>query len=418
MKQFTAFINKEISEADLHEHMKVYGDNAILRHSVFHQTAIDDHPELLAALKNLLSRLHIDPGKWAHYVGRKYSLYDVLIKIKNIHRHQTDLEIDLFIDLIENKAGFLTRSVVFYTILILLVITFLVAFFPPALMIFHYLTNPAQGLPYLGFLFTTITTSYDFVSNLFEKKKSILERIYDAVFLGANFVLNSSAYILWIIAAAPMTPMIVALFVAASAVNVVKEVFYAYQIYSVYKQRPKMNANYSVEERQISMRLEGSYIKHRNAAILNFVASLVLLGLMSAWCLAPGGAPVVIGIVVVIIVVHLVRNFLHKWNEVRTRGKLARRLIELDLVTNTPINFIKDLEFINAPAKQAKSLVVEKKPQAVAVEKKLSWMEYFGFFGAVTSEPEEIASENEENVGWALRDPHKFSIFSQQAEQL
>lgn len=402
IKQFTAFINKEISEDDLNEHMKVYGDNAILRRSVFHQTAIDDHPELLTALKNLLSRLRIGPGKWAHYVGRKYSLYDVLIKIKNIHRHQTDLEIDLFIDLIENKTGFLTRSAVFYTILSLLVITFLVAFFPPALMIFHYLTNPAQGLPYLGFLFTTITTSYDFVSNLFEKKKSIFERIYDAVFLGANFVLNSSAYILWIIAAAPMTPMIVGLFVAASAVNVVKEVFYAYQIYSVYKQRPIMNANYSVEERQISMRLECSYIKHRNAAILNFIASLVLLGLMTAWCLAPGGAPVVVGIVAVIIAVHLVKNFLHKWNEVKTRGKLARELIQLDLETNTPINSVNDLEFIDSPARQAKNLVVEKKPQAVASEKKLSWMEYFGFFGTVTAEPENFTSVNEESVGWVI----------------
>lgn len=314
----------------LADFMKQYDNNLTMRTEHFHLISIDSDKEIEQAVKDLLNTFEIPKSKWGCYLGCKYSLYQLLIQINKNHPKKANVQIPYVIDLIESKERFLTRSLIATAFLAVVASIVLMIVFPPAYSLFKFLLNPMGGLPFWGLFYTVAAAAWALKQNGADLKKTDFEYLRDACFLSANAFLNVLAYGIWILVTASMTPVVAALFVTASAVNVGKELFYAVQTSLAYKDTLLKDKG-SVTE----ARLKYSYIKHRNAAAINLSASVILFGLMTVWCLIPGGFFFVLGIVTTLITVTYIKSQLNKYSETKVREHLSNRLTEIEeLSTN------------------------------------------------------------------------------------
>ncbi|WP_019215761.1 hypothetical protein [Legionella tunisiensis] len=183
----------------------------------------------------------------------------------------------------------------------------------------------ATGIPILGVVYTGAAALYAMYQNHFDKKRSLFNRIRDNAFLFTNTAINIAAYAIWIASATVMSPVVASLFVAASAVDMFKEMFAAAQNYLEYKNSPPIVGN-DLQAEQELLRRESSYIKHRNAAIVNLVAAVILVGIMAAWCFVPGGIFVTLAAVAAIVTIYAVKTVILKYNESSMRDSLQTGL--------------------------------------------------------------------------------------------
>lgn len=348
--------------------MKRYDNNLKMRTEHFHLISIDSDVEIKQAVEKLLITFEIPRSKWGCFLGCNYSLYQLLIQINKNHPKKSNVQIPYVIELIESKERFLTRSLLVSALTVAVASIVLMIVFPPAYTLFKFLVNPMAGLPFWGLFYTVAAAAWALKQNGADLKKTHFEYLRDACFLSVNACLNIMAYGIWILVTASMTPMVAALFVAASAVNVGKEMFYAIQTSLIYKDTLLQGKSTATEAR-----LKYSYIKHRNAAAINLSASLVLFGLMTVWCLVPGGLFFVLGIVAALMAVTYIKYTLNEYSETKVREYLSNRLTEIEEV-GTELSYLKVLNASNQEAEETKLAdssidlqpILENKPAATS----------------------------------------------------
>jgi hypothetical protein len=121
-------------------------------------------------------------------------------------------------------------------------------------------------LPITALAFSGAILVYSINQNHFNNREPLVNRFRDNFFLLTNYVLNAVASGFLIAAAGVVTTLIGALFVAASVVNVIKDLTVLIQEYIAYK-----NNNTTAEDNLLSekeaLRYQFNYVKHRNALL-------------------------------------------------------------------------------------------------------------------------------------------------------
>ncbi|WP_156812410.1 hypothetical protein [Legionella tunisiensis] len=183
-------------------------------------------------------------------------------------------------------------------------------------------------LPAMAGILGMISTSGFAISGLYESnadlKKSRSIRFRDNGFLLANTFYNLSAYALW--AATEMSPTVGSLFVAASIVNVMKDLFCMAQYWVEHETLPPIYDSNNLSIHQTYARREYQYLQNKNAVAIDISVSVALAGVMAAWCFLPGGLCLTVTAVVTNIALAAIKYHLHKNNEANIRVQLQEEL--------------------------------------------------------------------------------------------
>lgn len=321
IEAFTAFV-KGGAEKDLNDYMRAYDGKLRFRLRDLYFT-LDKTDEVTSAVKGLLTALHIPDNAIAYYVGAGYSLHQLLIVLRRDYDLTTDAHLSYLIKLIDAKERFITAVFVLNLLIGGLSLVASFTLFPKFFEAFKYLFNAAGGLPFWGLIYTVGSTLHSLYTNAKSTRMTRFEKILENTFLASNSLLNIAAYGVWITMKTMMPPLAAVLFVAASAVNVVKEIAYAVGSYFRYKDATATANSTSVADRQQEVLLKFGYKRHRNSAGINLMASVLLVGLMAAWCFIPGGALFVAGIIASIFLVNYVKGKLNDRNDRNIRSALS-----------------------------------------------------------------------------------------------
>lgn len=338
--KFTCYLNQKASRKDLEQHMGYYGTNITLNTQDLYLTDLaqaSSSPDLLAAVERFLDALNVPQDLRNTYFSKTISLHDLLLELKKDNRYQpSELEIDLFLGLVEQNDGFLNyRNPIGLANLIviglLFVVSLIIPFTVPATVpLIKFFLNPATGMPFMGLSYSITVFFNDLYQTYLTGKKTLYEKSVHLAFLFSNASFKFTAYSLWIIASSTMPPLVGSLFVIGPIIYFSKEVYYAYRIHKEYQQqRQAEDANLGTTDLKRSIRLEHCYQRHKNAAMVNLAVAFITIGLMGVWCFFPGGIVMVGGIIASLIVILTARWVLEKWNDRRMQNKLELALEEL-----------------------------------------------------------------------------------------
>lgn len=321
----------------LKEHMAGYG--LLELNTNFHTITICDsinpslnpnYMEIINTLKKILEKLSIPSKEWDRYLKSNFTIYEFLAQLKK----DNYLEVGPILRLIDKKIAAHNKKIGIVGILILATLTINLYFNPllsSVLGIVQGILSSAIALPIIGLIFTSTVALYQIYSNHFDQKRSLFNRIRDNAFLFTGMAINISAYIIWIVAATSVLPILPAgLFFCGSMVNVFKELFAAVQNYIEYKTNPTVvETDDPLASKKELLRRQERYISHRNAAIVDLIAAVVLTGIMTAWSFAPGGIFLTIGAILGIAVLYTVQKYALKFIESTSRDRLQTNLKEL-----------------------------------------------------------------------------------------
>ncbi|MDI9819232.1 MULTISPECIES: hypothetical protein [unclassified Legionella] len=298
----------------------------------YHSTKINSNPRIIAKINVLLKNLNIPEKTWTNY--HDLTIYDCLQTLKS----QGHSQIDYILELIEEKAAADKFNFILGGTLAITVVSFLLTLpaFSTILALLEGFLMSVTGLPILGLIYTVGSAIYYFQDNQFDKKRTLFNRLRDNSFLLANTALNVTAYGLWISAALPMTPLVGALFIIASTVDVVKEIFSLAQLAYRYFYPPLLNESEPLIVHQNHARNVYGLKQHRNALLINLAASILLVGIMATWCFAPGGIFLAIAAIAAIGIVYGVKSRLLKYNASRIRERLQNELATLETSYSSP----------------------------------------------------------------------------------
>lgn len=306
---FNAYIraDKKSPEA-LKEHMKSYDKELEQLRVNFYSTAIDIYnPKVYKKVQDILESLNIPQNQWSQYLNANLTVYDFFIKLKTEGSHY---QVDYILSLIEEKTSLATAKFVL------------------GCLVSGLFSAGSAYLPAMAGILGMISTSGFAISGLYESssdpKKSHHIRVRDNTFLLVNTFYNLSAYAIW--AAKEMSPTVGSLFVAASIVNVLKDLFCMAQYWIEHETLPPIYDSNNLNIHQTYARREYQYLQNKNAAAIDVSVSLALAGVMAAWCFLPGGLFLTVTAVVTNIALAAIKYYLHKDNEATIRVQLQEEL--------------------------------------------------------------------------------------------
>ncbi|KTD18307.1 APC family permease [Legionella jordanis] len=314
-----------LSGADSHllkAHFEYYSERSYELKRNYHHIIILKNPELERKTKDILRNLNIPEAQWQQYLS--LSMYKLLQKL-NREGHP---QIDYILELIKRKTWKRFLPWLLAAIGGIIVLAALL-FSPPLAPLLQWLEEiltSVIGLPVLGFSFTVLSTVFLLVQNQTDSKRKLFKRNQDSIFLLLGAGINCAAYVLWIMIAAPMPPLVAVLSVMASGMDVIKELFNIGQEYFRFHNRLKIHESTKMLEHQAYARHVYGFNKHRNALLINLASSLLLLGIMAAWCFLPPGLILTIAAVSAICLVYTLKRFFLKANESRARAILQEEL--------------------------------------------------------------------------------------------
>lgn len=287
----------------------------------------DDTPLILYELENLLKNLHIPHYKWNRYLNSKLTVYDLLNQLNADLQSKNNIQIASIIKLLDKQGAKNKKRAIFGGFMFSsMMIIFYFSDFVPGILEF---IQTGVTLPILGLIYTAGLTFYRFYNNHFDKKSSLFNRIRDNSFLIASTALNISAYATWIALGVSMSPIVASLFVAASSMDAIKEFFAATQSYIAYKKSYFIPQN-DLHGAQEHARREKGYRQHRNAAIINIIAAILLVGVMAVWSFMPGALLITALCIAAIVVIHIAKSRALAYNNSLMRDSLQKELRELE----------------------------------------------------------------------------------------
>ena len=290
-----------------------------------------DNSALIEQLELLLTNLNIPRHRWGRYLNSQNTVYNLFCQLNADLEIKGNIQLHTLIKLIDKKKEADKRY-----ILILgggVFILSVLLMFSPALLgviaLAKLILASAIALPAMGLIYTVGEAAYLAYQNHFDQKRSLFNRLRDNSFLFLNTALNISAYAVWLAGGAIMTPVAAILFVVASVVEVIKEIFITAQDYIQYKTNSSSLVQ-DLNSQQEQARLEMAYYQHRNAAIIKTLGAVLLLGVVVAMNFVPGGIFVTLAAVAAMIVIHQVKKLILNYNENKMRDRLQSGLFRLE----------------------------------------------------------------------------------------
>lgn len=309
LRVFDAYIRADKKSPDaLKEHMKSYDKELEQLRVNFYSTTINqDNLKVYKKIQDILESLNIPQMHWSQYLNSNLTVYDFFIKLKTDGSHY---QVDYILSLIEEKTSLATAKFVL------------------GCLVSGLFSAGSAYLPAMAGILGMISTSGFAISGLYESsndpKKAHHIRLRDNTFLLVNTFYNLSAYAIW--AAREMSPTVGSLFVAASIVNVLKDVFCMAQYWIEHETLPPIYDSNNLNIHQTYARREYQYLQNKNAAFIDVSVSLALAGVMAAWCFLPGGLFLTVTAVVTNIALAAIKYYLHKNNEATIRVQLQEEL--------------------------------------------------------------------------------------------
>ncbi|MGQ3888162.1 hypothetical protein ACQUW5_03895 [Legionella sp. CNM-1927-20] len=342
LKAFNNYIKGGSADAVKNE-LDYYKYNLDLLRSNFREVIITDDEEVVEQVQNILANLNIPKSQWLSYIRRK-NLYQFLEKLNR----QDFIQITYILQLIDEKTQISKKKLTlagFGALMIFLSSLFIPQLITVRLALQSFILS-TFSLPLLGLISNVFSTGYYLYNNHTDTKRSVLKRLHDNGFVFAGFTVNFIAYVLWIIAASPMTPLIGGLFILASVLNVAKELISLGHYALKYISREALPITTDFNLYRSHIRNEYSYFNQRNSTFINLVAAILIVGIMAAWSFLPSGIILSIGTFVAIGIVALVKKIILDRSEKVIRERLQLQLqhvneVEEKLTTKKP--FTKEL---------------------------------------------------------------------------
>jgi hypothetical protein len=322
LERFVEYIGGEDSRI-LENHLRHYNGRLPELNYNYHTLKINSYLELQQSVNKLLESLNIPSSTWESYYKNE-SIYSLLLQLNR----EGHLQIEYILKLLDRKNW---KKYLFFTLLAaggmasLVGLLFLQPFYPLLLM-FKNLFASAIGMPVLNLLYTAVSTTGWFIYNYTNQKITSFNRLRDNFFLLASASLSITAYSLWILMAAPMTPLIAYLSLAACAVNVCRELFCLVQEH--YRSAPLIHENEWPLVHQAYARQHYGDTKHLTALTIDLFGSLFLLGVIAAWSLLPGVLSLTIALTSIGLI-HGLKYVLHQVSDAWNRANLQVLLKEI-----------------------------------------------------------------------------------------
>lgn len=328
LKQFDTYI-KGGSVKSLKRHMKYYNNRIDLLNSHFKSILIDDasiHDEI----ESLLTNLGIPKKQWNKYFGHELTVYDLLLELSQAGY----MQIAQIVRIIDRKEK-VSRMAIALGIIVPVAFAGTILTTPPlestlaALQAFFMST---ESLPILGMIKTTLFSAYNLYQIFSDKTQPLSNRWRDAAFVLIKAAVSYVGYALWMASAVSMTPVVAALFVASTFLDLGRQVFCLVQELAQYRKTPVGDDVDDLNINRNHVRHEIGYKKHLNAAIINLVTAVAIVGIMAAWTFAPGGIVVILASLAALAVVYGVQYLALRHNEHAMRDELQKELrcIEAD----------------------------------------------------------------------------------------
>jgi membrane protein implicated in regulation of membrane protease activity len=316
-----------------------------------------DTATIIAELETLLANLSIPQYRWGRYLNSKLTPYELLCQLHADLEIKANIQINTIIELVE-KRKVRNKKIYYYggglAALILLTIATIPPILTGVLELAKFIMATTIAFPIGRILFTLASSGYYAYQNHFDKKRSLFNRLRDNSFLLFNTALNVSGSLIWLASATMVVPVAsAALFLLSSLMDVVKEIFATVQNYSLYKNYQDKNHSLFVKQdlhdQQEQARHQIGYLKHRNAAIINTVAAVLLLAIMVAWQFIPGGIFVTIGSIAAIGIVYQTQKMVLKRNKKTMRDELQGELRHLEQeYANNNVDILDNDNTLNA----------------------------------------------------------------------
>jgi hypothetical protein len=301
----------------------------------FYTTRVNS-PKVKYDLELLLSSLHIPKSQWYRYFRPGKTVYDFLAKLTR----EDHIQVAYFLEIIEEKKSISLIDKLLGGLLAAAVVAGLLS--TPALswlldLLKAFCAVP-MSLPIFSMVLSGITVLYNTYNNHYDKKKSRLNRIRDHLFLFANTVLTFVSYGYWLVAAPAMPILGAWLFLAAAFVDAGRELFYLAQEYIKYKLMPPNYDSDTKNVNRMAARYEVGFQRHRNAALINLVFGLMLVGLIALWSFVPMGLGLNLLMITIAITIFCLKYYLSQKNETLMRERLQGRLKEIEEAPDFELN--------------------------------------------------------------------------------
>jgi len=324
LDQFVIYTKGGSSES-LKRHLRNYNQRPELLIRNFKLTAINN-PAIIEQIKSLLECLGIPKNKWKNYFDLNLTIYVFLQKLSQEGHVQVTYILSKIDEITEIKKSHLILGASFLGTLGLLLAA---PFFPSLLLIIGGFLSLAVTFPILGLLFSIGVAAYQICNNLVDKKNPFFDRARDISFRIVKFSLTVIAYSLLIAKAVVMTSLAAAFFLFSTLLDVVKEVLCLVQESLRYNNKQTMEEADPLTSNRTSIRHEFRYKKHRDAAIINLLATIVLVGILMTGWFVPGFL-VTVGLAAAMILTQGIKYLALRKNEQLKRERLQEQLNEAE----------------------------------------------------------------------------------------
>ncbi len=248
------------------------------------------------AMVEILITLNIPKKYWGRYFNNsELSIYEFLKELNEI-TDKKNKKLKEILQFAEDNNEDYQRKIFWVTWLSIgafgIIPPFLVVFGQVALTTLQSLLAITLFVPVVGMIYTLGIAAYSIYASYRNKVISWEDRFRENFFNLTSALVNVAAYSLVIAAAATaaLNPIAAALFIIASAVLVIKEVVHLVQL----NNKPDRKVCDELFETELELQQENARsanqrAKQQNAVIIELVAAVVMVGIVAAWCLVPGG---------------------------------------------------------------------------------------------------------------------------------
>lgn len=327
--------NNKVTLATYLKH--VYGRQFADIYNDFHTININDNDEIYDQIQEILKNSNIEEKKQQRFQRANITLYEFLIELQQIS-YERNGQVNEFVRLI--KESDTTKETIASLASVGAIVTLSLS--PIAILnlnVVQSLVNATLFFPVVGLVYTIGVGLYSIYQGLRDKKTQVMQRFTDNFFLFASAALNVAAYSVLIAAAVSVNPIAAILFVAASAVNVVKESFNLIKL-TFFDKKKEINADDSLASKVQHARLECESQKTKNNLLIELGAATAMLGVIAAWSFIPGGIFLSIASVAAIGLVFLGKKLLSSYNEKRSTTQLENTidLLEAQYVLDSKVS--------------------------------------------------------------------------------
>ncbi|CDZ77104.1 hypothetical protein BN59_01386 [Legionella massiliensis] len=326
LEHFDSYIRGGSSKY-LKKYMHRYDDSPEILDIDFHRLRISDSPAIRTRVLSILKNLNI-PKKKRKTFNTNITVYELLTQLSREGHPQVDYLLDLIDDKSKiSKWGLVLVGGVLASIALYFLSLPAFKFVIDAIKVF---ASSVISIPIVGLVYNVGLSLYYFFDIYTDNRKTEFNRWRDSFFQFLNTSANIAAYILLIATSAAASPVVGGLYVAAAAVDALKEAFCLVQEFIQYLTSPPIDEADQLSVHRAYARRVFGFEMRRNALGINLAAALLLVGITALWCFLPGGIPATIVAFSAIGLVYLVKYALLKWNEEHLREHLQDQLAELE----------------------------------------------------------------------------------------